>query len=667
MFHSEAALAYAAQLRNHGHGEPLWQPEPSKYGEVLIGDVGFIEDGCFYRLFNCTLAADDPINSGFVPHGYVPLEYNEWALLQTRENYLPPKPIYSKSISQFKSEAGAAADFAVVQVRMQKPGGSDPRSRFGRHLISRASESTIHEYVRMNHASWHAFAVDQGRMIAPEDVVLWAVAAVANHGKSHAISFGAEGGIASAEFAVEHSAEAVMSVSQRSGPKRDSARTSEDSLGNMRDQCLFVRYYKVKYRRFLPMKIVAEAEPKEGDASEGSGDGCSPGGQLTPVIRGHDGAHLRVLVMGSPTLAMSRSTSEDYVIDVEEMPSGRKLRDALDDLLDYILECSDASSAIVTHDDLSLLGINSDEDSPGSIMTALMSLHPQTVVDAHGGKSKDSDSFVVGCIVTETAEPSFNVLSDLPNRDIVGGLDPLASFDENSPNISITEEYNPAEYNIPNSSGVITFDEHFMSVVDSVNLQASVSNTPPSYNNAPLPSAYDHAPTASSNGASNDHSRAFSSSSYMHPNSPPLNSLTQNFESMHFESPSWPTSWLPPDGRSPPVQQQQKTELPAQLVILDISSPATAVHDESSTTNAPEDDGMSTGPQLHVVPAMSVSGGGATPLLQQGVLFTYGPLLCGNGRGLSANVTPNLGLCHVYTSWVSRSLPVAAHCIVCTR
>ncbi|EKM58582.1 uncharacterized protein PHACADRAFT_253035 [Phanerochaete carnosa HHB-10118-sp] len=213
----------------------------------------------------------------------------------------------------------------------------------------------------------------------------------------------------------------------------------------------------------------------------------------------------------------------------------------------------------------------------------------------------------------------YSVLSDLPNFDNPDGSDPLALFDENPSGISITEEYDPAEYDIPNSSGLITFDEHYMSTIDSANTQVSVSITPPSYDNAPSPSAYDHASPASSNGADDDRSRASSSSSYMPPNSPPLNDFTQNFESMHFESPSWSTSRLPPDRRSPPAQQ--KTQSPPQLVIPDISSPATTVHDEPPTINAPEGDGMLTGPQLHIVPATPISGGGGTtqsvPFLQQ--------------------------------------------------
>ncbi|GJE89966.1 transcription factor [Phanerochaete sordida] len=215
----------------------------------------------------------------------------------------------------------------------------------------------------------------------------------------------------------------------------------------------------------------------------------------------------------------------------------------------------------------------------------------------------------------------YSVLSDLPTFDNADDPDALALFEDNPSGISITEEYDPAEYDVPDPSGLLSFDGHYMSALDSANPQVSVSITPPSYENAPSPSAYDHPSPASSNGADDDHrSRASSSSSYMPPNSPPLNDFTQNFESMHFESPSWSSSQLPQDRRSPPAQQ--KAHSPPQLVIPDIASPATTVHDEPPTINAPDGDGMLTGPQLHIVPATPISGGGGVTqnvaFLQQG-------------------------------------------------
>ena len=55
---------YAQQLMHLGHGHALWGPEPSpNLGEVHIGDVGYLRDGCFNLLFNAMLPADDPVNS----------------------------------------------------------------------------------------------------------------------------------------------------------------------------------------------------------------------------------------------------------------------------------------------------------------------------------------------------------------------------------------------------------------------------------------------------------------------------------------------------------------------------------------------------------------------------------------------------------------------------
>lgn len=221
--------------------------------------------------------------------------------------------------------------------------------------------------------------------------------------------------------------------------------------------------------------------------------------------------------------------------------------------------------------------------------------------------------------------PSYNgspysQYSDLPafgNTDAPDALN-LFTNEDNPSGITIREEYDPAEYDPPNNSSLLTFDDHYMSNADLSNPQVSI--TPPAYDHS-SPTAYDHASPASSNGLEDDHlSRGSSSSSYMHPNSPPLGDFAANFESMRFDSPSWSNAQLSNGDRSsPPVQKPQS---PPQLVIPDISSPATTVHDEPPIINAPDGDGLPSGPQLHIVPATPISGGGGTaqnvPFLQQG-------------------------------------------------
>ena len=97
MSHSNAAAVYAEQLVGRGYGLPLWRPEPANpLDEVEIGDVGYISEGEFIRLFNATKPADHSLNSRGVPKGFTVLEPSAW-LLRSEEQHLPPGPICTTS------------------------------------------------------------------------------------------------------------------------------------------------------------------------------------------------------------------------------------------------------------------------------------------------------------------------------------------------------------------------------------------------------------------------------------------------------------------------------------------------------------------------------------------------------------------------------------------
>ena len=58
---------YREQLSSLHHGLALWDPKPVKNlykqpGHVSIGDVGYLDNGTFMRMFNVTLPWDDPSN-----------------------------------------------------------------------------------------------------------------------------------------------------------------------------------------------------------------------------------------------------------------------------------------------------------------------------------------------------------------------------------------------------------------------------------------------------------------------------------------------------------------------------------------------------------------------------------------------------------------------------
>jgi hypothetical protein len=54
----------ATKYPNYGHA--LWEPSPGGlYDSVDVGDVGFIRQGCFHRMFNVLLPENHPSHRNF--------------------------------------------------------------------------------------------------------------------------------------------------------------------------------------------------------------------------------------------------------------------------------------------------------------------------------------------------------------------------------------------------------------------------------------------------------------------------------------------------------------------------------------------------------------------------------------------------------------------------
>ena len=68
IFRGQLAIKYPS------YGHALWEPSPSKlYGPAEVGDVGFIREGQFHRLFNALLSVDHPSHKFGVPEHHEPL------------------------------------------------------------------------------------------------------------------------------------------------------------------------------------------------------------------------------------------------------------------------------------------------------------------------------------------------------------------------------------------------------------------------------------------------------------------------------------------------------------------------------------------------------------------------------------------------------------------
>jgi len=80
---------YLEQLSSLYRGIALWEPEPVKdsYDKVSIGDVGYVYNGIFYRMFNVQLPWDNPLNqkiSKDPPGNYKPMDSDLFVIQTTR-------------------------------------------------------------------------------------------------------------------------------------------------------------------------------------------------------------------------------------------------------------------------------------------------------------------------------------------------------------------------------------------------------------------------------------------------------------------------------------------------------------------------------------------------------------------------------------------------------
>ena len=102
-----AADIYAKGLAHLGHGYPLWIPEPPDGKDALIGDVGYLLGGRFYRLFNVTKPRDHPLNSRGVPSKFEILDLERQPLHSINELFPPKAAICSHNVSATDITAGA--------------------------------------------------------------------------------------------------------------------------------------------------------------------------------------------------------------------------------------------------------------------------------------------------------------------------------------------------------------------------------------------------------------------------------------------------------------------------------------------------------------------------------------------------------------------------------
>ncbi|KZT71210.1 hypothetical protein DAEQUDRAFT_688208, partial [Daedalea quercina L-15889] len=287
---------YAQQLLMEGHGYPLWDPRPTNRSPgAQIGDVGYIRNGGFIRLFNAMAAEDDPLNAQYgVPGNHNEFKKPDRALVLETPSAIMPGSICSKTIKQVgaKLEAqvcnvGASITFECVDDQGAVLVLEDPAHR--QQLESRK----MMNHLKQNHRDWYAFARDVVDLpCEKEDIVFvfgfvkttqWAVASYVEGGRAAKFSFNGGYGSVNAGISAftivgnarpptyrwgpEDRLTRAPTMPSNSRPRRAQASRQVESEAVFAephpdweaDQCVFLRYYKMKWKFFWPTVIKAGA------------------------------------------------------------------------------------------------------------------------------------------------------------------------------------------------------------------------------------------------------------------------------------------------------------------------------------------------------------------------------------------------------------------------
>lgn len=95
-----------------GYGHPMWHPDPVKTcGEIQLGDIGYLDRGRFFLLFNCTRPGDDDSHKARgerLPDNFEPFLYNK-ASVQGPVSSITDSMLSSRSSHETKISGGVGA------------------------------------------------------------------------------------------------------------------------------------------------------------------------------------------------------------------------------------------------------------------------------------------------------------------------------------------------------------------------------------------------------------------------------------------------------------------------------------------------------------------------------------------------------------------------------
>ncbi|KAI0291080.1 hypothetical protein B0F90DRAFT_1779787 [Multifurca ochricompacta] len=282
IFREELAIKYPA------YGHALWEPSPGKlYDAIEVGDVGYIREGKFHRLFNALLPGDHDSHRNFgVPEYHEPLKpkmskHIDSGTLSPNDlcsgavtvtsgglDVLATGPVGAAQVSFSCSRRQGAILSLPVQAQRQD---TVARGEFGRWIV---------KHINL----WFAFTQELGLGLnRMEDIILvtgfhrarsWANIAFSEGSGGARVSFGVRvSGTSGTNVEWKYSREDIQGVVLNLGP-------SGQNLPE--DQCIFVRGFRVT--RFI--RILPRLRGAAGPAPLPDGHEPEPDAQLVSVPAG---------------------------------------------------------------------------------------------------------------------------------------------------------------------------------------------------------------------------------------------------------------------------------------------------------------------------------------------------------------------------------------------
>ncbi|KAH8984037.1 hypothetical protein EDB92DRAFT_1546751 [Lactarius akahatsu] len=166
-FREELAKAFP------GFGHALWEPDPGEDPPVEVGDVGFIREGQFHRLFNALLPQDHESHRRFgVPEYHEPLRPTVTDHINRRA--LSPNMFYSSGVTVLSGGFGvlAATRLCGRLIYMHKKQGAVLSLPVTTQREDTLTQDHFREWIAKHIDSWFAFTKRLRLGVEMEDIVL---------------------------------------------------------------------------------------------------------------------------------------------------------------------------------------------------------------------------------------------------------------------------------------------------------------------------------------------------------------------------------------------------------------------------------------------------------------------------------------------------------------